>query len=164
LLDRALRTGEIRAGRVAADIRCAELQATASEREKMFTRALKEAHAENERLAASLTKTDIISMHVENGELEIATRPPHWAIKAMAASFYDTLDNALNWRSIEVGPMDHEGTRMIVTVRRATGQTPEETVTKLKGTIEKLLACVKPDIYPYTCSEARALLNLTQEK
>ena len=140
------------------------MRETRVEREKTLARALKEAHAENERLAASLTKTDIISMHVENGELEIATRPPHWAIKAMAASFYDTLDNALNWRSIEVGPMDHEGTRMIVTVRRANGQTPEETVSKLKDVVEELHACVKPDIYPYTCGKARALLDPTQEK
>ena len=135
-----------------------------ADREKMFTRALKEAHAECRQLEGLLTKTDIISTTVENGAFELVTKPPAWAVRAMAASFYDTLNNAPNWQSVEIGPMDHEGTRMIVTVRRANGQTPEETVSKLKDVVEELHACVKPDIYPYTCGKARALLDPTQEK
>ena len=140
------------------------MRETRVEREKTLARALKEAHAECERLTGLLTKTDIISATVENGVFELMTRPPAWAVKAMAASFFETLDNAPNWRAVEIGPMDHEGTRMIVTVRRANGKTPEETVTKLKDMIERLLVCVGPDFYPYTCSDARALLDPTQEK
>ena len=141
------------------------LRENRDEREKMFTRALREAHNEIERLGRLLAShTDLISAQVENGEFEIVTRPPFWAVRAMALSFYETLNNAPNWRCVQVGPMDHEGTVMIVTVRRANGKTPEESVTLLKDLIEEMLPCIDEDCYPYTCNAARDMIKRTQEK
>lgn len=135
-----------------------------AEREKMFTRALKEAQDEIERLEGLLAQTDIVGMSVENGVFELMTRPPHWAVKALAASFFQTLNNAPNWRCVEIGPMDHEGTLMIVTVRRANGKTPEESVTLLKDSMEEMLDCIDEDEYPFTCKSARDMIKRTSEK
>lgn len=124
-----------------------------------------ETDAENDRLRRLLAKdvegSPIHSVTVESGSVDIAMSPPHWAMKAMAASFAETLAGAPNWCLIEVGPIPSCEGMLIVTVRRKSGDSPVETVGKLKDAIEDLISEIQ-HVYPHelrSVNFARALLN-----
>lgn len=128
------------------------------------------ANAEIERLKRYLMgeveKAEVRNIHIEKGSIEVAIQPPHWAALAIAESFYETLADAPNWRSLEVTLDDRSERPLIVTVRRASGDSPEETVSKCKACIEELLTL---EFWPSWTKEtwnknpildrARALLN-----
>ena len=108
--------------------------------------------------------TQIVAINVADGHIDLLARPPHWAMLAVAQSFYETLADAPNWQSLQVGPMDCRGISLVVTVRRLSGETPEETVTKCKDMIEELLihdgGTAGKEVYAQNLFDrARALLN-----
>jgi hypothetical protein len=135
------------------------------------------ADAECERLRKLLMQqveaSPILSIDIEpDGVVDIAMKPPEWAIKSMAVAFHDVLAAAPNWRALEVGPFPHSGVSMIVTVCRKSGDSPVETVGKLRDCVEKLVGslewadeklgfdgCCLRDEDNAAIKEARALLN-----
>jgi hypothetical protein len=112
-------------------------------------------------------RSPLHAVNIEEGAVEVVIQPPHWALRAMAASFLETLGEAPNWRAIEVGPINSDGGMLIATVCRASGESPVETVGKLKVCIEELLGCVEVELWGRTIDDdvaavirrARALLN-----
>ena len=117
--------------------------------------------------------TRIVEMHADKDSIELTLRTPHWAVAAMAESFYDTLADAPNWRCVELPVTVPGKPSMLVTVCRASGDSPVETVTKCKDFIERILWVVNVDIHVSGSSlthvdldklealaiEGRALLN-----
>jgi hypothetical protein len=97
----------------------------------------RELETENARLTSIITDPDLVSMEMKDGTLDMKFHAP-MAMKILAASFHHVLGDAPNWQALEIGPMDHEGTMVSVTVRRMNGETPEETVGKLRSMVTKL--------------------------
>jgi len=100
------------------------------------TAELARALAEIERLTGLLDDPKLVELELEpGGSLRMGLEPCIGA-KVLAASFADLLGDAKHWRSVEVGPMPSDQGVLIVTVRRATGQTPEETVGFLRARLD----------------------------
>lgn len=95
----------------------------------------------------SCENVPVHSINIEGGAVEVNTLPPHWAMRAMGASFLESLDGAPNWRAIEIGPIPSDGGYLLVTVCRKSGDSPVETVGKLKACIEELLSLDGGSVY-----------------
>lgn len=80
-------------------------------------------------------RTSFAGLKIEGGKAEFRLRPPDWAVKALAASFAESLGDAENWRSVEV-VVPHRDATMLVTVKRQHGDTPEATVTRLRDELK----------------------------
>ena len=108
--------------------------------------------AEAERLKGLLVdqagNSPAVSLEARDGRIDLAVRPPHWALRAMALSFMGSIGDAPNWSSIEIGPLPTDGGTLIATVRRANGDTPEETVGKLRKEVARLKASAAPETGP----------------
>jgi hypothetical protein len=63
---------------------------------------------------------------------------PCFGAKVLAYSFAETLGGAANWQALEIGPFDSFQGKLVVTVRRLHGETPEFMVGKLKDRVADL--------------------------
>lgn len=132
---------------------------------------VKYAEAEVDRLRKlgieSCENVPVHSINIEGGACEINTMPPHWALRAMGASFLESLDGAPNWRSIEFGPIPSDDGYLLATVCRKSGDSPVETCGKLKDVVAGLVGIIEEaflgkEMNPVTVpilGLARALLN-----
>ncbi len=110
-------------------------------------RELESAHAEIARLRGLLMEqvedSPLEKLEVSGGEIEVQVRPPWWLLQHIGAGFLGGgLGGAPNWRSYEIGPISHPSGRLLVTVRRVDGDSPEDTVEKQRKMIEKLLEAI----------------------
>lgn len=108
---------------------------------------VKALEAEMERLRDLLVdqavNSPIYSVGLVEGGIEVAVKPPHWAVKALAASFLDTLGDAKNWRTLELGPIPSDGGMLVATVYRKAGDSPTDTVFKLRKALLDVISEAK---------------------
>ena len=130
---------------------------------------VKTAEAAYERLR-QIMEQQVNDSPLEISDDAISVRPPHWAARAMAGSFLETLADAPNWQSIEMLVVCPGLDKLIVTVRRATGESPEETVTRYREVIDGLVRLAYSvgngvTLSPDECrvlDEAEAILKVKQ--
>ena len=130
---------------------------------------VKTAEAAYERLR-QIMEQQVNDSPLEISDDAISVRPPHWAARAMAGSFLETLADAPNWQSIEMLVVCPGLDKLIVTVRRATGESPEETVTRYREVIDGLLRLIYSNVTTRTLhqfelkcvNEAEAILKVNQ--
>lgn len=101
-------------------------------------RELDKKDKEIERLNQIIVDPKVMDIGLDEGGLRMDLKLPHWATRAMAASFADTLGDAPNWQAMQIGPMPSDNGMIIVTIQKASGKSPTETVGKLRDEIEKL--------------------------
>jgi hypothetical protein len=101
---------------------------------------LAEAQQEIDRLMGLIASPESMELLADERGIELVAQYPHWACKLMAGSFAETLAEATNWMCVVIGPVPGPDCSMVVTIRRLSGETPEETVGKLRAEIEELKA------------------------
>jgi hypothetical protein len=110
-------------------------------------------------------KTTIESIDIDSGGVTVNSRPPHWALLSMAQSFLESLGDAPNWQAIQIGPIPSQEGMLIATVQRADGDSPVETVGKMRDCIKELFDCYKSGYYynEALCAKAMSLINPTKK-
>ena len=113
---------------------------------KEIHEALLRAYGEIDRLRERI---DIIS---DPSLLELALEPggsirmgfePNAGTKILAACFADSILGAPNWTSAEIGPFPSSEGMLLVTIQRVGKETPENTCSKRRKTIETLLEMIE---------------------
>lgn len=92
-------------------------------------------------LEGRLTEPESVTIErAKNSELVATCK--HWAVRLMATSFVETLRElgGENFVTMECGPDEKYGERMVVTIRRKSGKTPEELWVAAKNEVERLRA------------------------
>lgn len=135
------------AERDAARAEVDRLAGMAQMRGEVFAELKAEMKAENVALRAEIarlhklfTEPELVSVKAsqEDGvEMEFRC---DWAVKALAGSFAKSLDGAENWRAFQIGPIPSFEGNLIVTVQRADGETPVETLRGKDAEVTRLEA------------------------
>ena len=92
---------------------------------------------EIDRLMSIIADPKILEIAYKNGELRVSTEP-HFAMKALAMSFAETLGKSPNYVSMSFGPMDSDQGRIVATVERVHGKSPACMVSHLKSLLAEL--------------------------
>ena len=116
---------------------------------KAMHEALIRSYEENDRLRERITvisEPDLLALALEPGGSMRMDLEPNVGMQILAASFADTILGAPNWTSVEIGPFPSSEGRLLVTVRRVGGETPEVTCSKRRQTIETLLKMIEETV------------------
>ena len=93
--------------------------------------------AEIERLMGIIADPKLIDIGIEDGSIRITCQ--HWAARLMALSFADSLGDARNWATFEIGPLPTTKGMLLCTIQRAGGDSPVATAAKGKEIIADLI-------------------------
>lgn len=94
------------------------------------------------KLVEIVNSPELTDLELEPGGILRMGITPNLGSKVLAISFAEMILNAPNWSSVEVGPFDSFEGKLLVTVKRSEGDSPEATCRKLKELINKLVGFI----------------------